>query len=178
MSARWAVRLAVAAVVVAVSLSVVDGQGFGRGRGGGRGAPPRDLAGAPVALGTGVISGSVVLEGGATPVRRARVTLTGAELRGGRSVMTDDLGRFTFQALPAGRFTMTASKPGFVAGAYGAKRPGRPGTPIQLADGQKIRERRDLAATRQRHHGHRGRRTWRPGPGDAGAGAAVRDAHR
>lgn len=62
--------------------------------------------------------------------------LTGAELRGGRSVVTDDQGRFTFQALPAGRFTMTASKPGFVDNTYGAKRPGRPGTPIQLADGQ------------------------------------------
>src|SRR6187549_468952 len=33
---------------------------------------------------------------------------------------------------------MTASKPGFVDNIYGAKRPGRPGTPIQLADGQTL----------------------------------------
>ncbi|MEO8482427.1 MAG: carboxypeptidase-like regulatory domain-containing protein, partial [Acidobacteriota bacterium] len=103
--------------------------------GGGGGLPPRDTA-ATTNVGTGTISGTVVGETTGNPVRRARVTLTGAELRGGRSVMTDDQGRFTFQALPAGRFTMTASKPGFVDNTYGAKRPGRPGTPIQLADGQ------------------------------------------
>ena len=33
---------------------------------------------------------------------------------------------------------MTASKAGYVNITYGAKRPGRPGTPIQLADGQKL----------------------------------------
>ena len=79
-----------------------------------------------------------MLEGSSTPVRRARVNLTGAELRGGRSVITDEQGRFGFQALPAGRFTMTATKAGFVDMPYGAKRAGRPGTPIQLGDGQKL----------------------------------------
>jgi hypothetical protein len=112
------------------------GQGGGRGgAGGGGGFPPRDASSATT-VGTASISGTVVNETTGNPVRRARVTLTGTELRGGRSVMTDDQGRFTFQALPAGRFTMTASKPGFVDNTYGAKRSGRPGTPIQLADGQ------------------------------------------
>jgi hypothetical protein len=80
----------------------------------------------------------VVVEGGGTPVRRARVTLSGAELRGGRTTLTDDQGQFSFLALPAGRFTMTASKAGFVDNTYGAKRAGRPGTQIQLAEGQKL----------------------------------------
>ncbi|MEO7190443.1 MAG: carboxypeptidase-like regulatory domain-containing protein [Vicinamibacterales bacterium] len=117
--------------------------GFGQGPaggpggpGGGRGGPARDSA-AVTAVGTGTISGMVVLDGG-SPARRARVTLNAPELRGGRSAVTDDAGRFTFPALPAGRFTMTASKPGFVDNSYGAKKPGRPGTPIQLADGQKL----------------------------------------
>jgi len=66
------------------------------------------------------------------------VTLSGAELRGGRSAITDDTGRFSFTSLPAGRFTLTASKAGYVDITYGAKRPGRPGTPIQLADGEKL----------------------------------------
>jgi hypothetical protein len=66
------------------------------------------------------------------------VSLSGTELRGGRSVITGDNGQFTFQALPAGRFTMTASKSGYVDNTYGAKRAGRPGTPIQLADGQHL----------------------------------------
>ena len=50
------------------------------GRGGQ--APSRDNL-APPAVGTGSISGVVVVEGAGTPVRRARVTLTGPELRGG-----------------------------------------------------------------------------------------------
>jgi hypothetical protein len=66
------------------------------------------------------------------------VTLAGQELRGNRTALTDDQGRFTFQVLPAGRFTLTASKPGHVNVSYGAKRPGRPGTPIQLGDGQRL----------------------------------------
>ena len=111
----------------------------GRGAGGGaRGqTPPRDTARGP-ALGTGRISGSVVLSGSGTPVRRARVNLTGGELRGSRAAVTDDQGGFVFDALPAGRFTMTVSKAGFVSMTYGAKRPGRPGTPIQLAEGQRM----------------------------------------
>ena len=76
--------------------------------------------------------------GSGGPVRRARVTLSGAELRGGRSTLTNDEGQFTFAALPAGRFTLTASKAGYVDVPFGAKRPGRPGTPIQLADKQKL----------------------------------------
>lgn len=107
-----------------------QGQGQqGQGRG-------RDVAQAPT--GTGVISGFVVSEGTGTPVRRARVNLTGGTVRGGRSAMTTDDGRFSFVALPAGRYSMTASKAGYVDISYGAKRAGRPGTPIELAEGQKI----------------------------------------
>jgi len=115
-------------------------QGQGRGGGGGRGGaqqPARDAQAQPI-VGTGVISGTVVTEGAGTPVRRARVSLSGAELRGGRSTVTNDEGAFSFTTVPAGRFTMTASKAGYVDITYGAKRPGRPGTPIQLADGQKL----------------------------------------
>jgi hypothetical protein len=115
----------------------VPGLGGGQ-RGGGRGIQPaRDGSSVP-AVGTGGISGAVILGGTGSPVRRARVTLSGAELRGTRNVTTDEYGRFVFQMLPAGRFTMTASKAGFVNVAYGAKRPGRPGTPIQLEDGQRL----------------------------------------
>ena len=91
-----------------------------------------------IVLCTGSISGTVVLEGAGTPVRRARVNLVGGELRGGHTSVTNDNGQFSFTGLPAGRFTMSVSKPGYVDIAYGAKRAGRPGTPIQLADAQKL----------------------------------------
>jgi hypothetical protein len=48
------------------------------------------------------------------------------------------MGRFTFNALPEGRYGLSASKPGHLNTIYGARRPGRPGTPIQLADGQRL----------------------------------------
>ena len=115
------------------------GRGVGPGRGGaGRGVPTPTRDDATQAVGTGEISGVVVLLGSGGPVRRAQVTLSGQELRGNRTGLTDDQGRFAFQVLPAGRFTLTASKPGHVNVSYGAKRPGRPGTPIQLADGQRV----------------------------------------
>ena len=99
----------------------------------------RDTQAQAAATGTGVITGVVSGGGGnGSPVRRARVMLSGPELRGGRSTVTNDQGQFTFSALPPGRFTMTASKAGYVDVPYGAKRPGRPGTPIQLAAGQKM----------------------------------------
>jgi hypothetical protein len=103
--------------------------------------PPRDpnAPGAAVAVGKGAISGVVVVAGSGQPARRARVGLSGgAEVGGGRSVTTDDQGRFTFSALPEGRYNLSASKVGHISGTYGQRQPGRPGTPIQLADGQKL----------------------------------------
>lgn len=110
------------------------------GRGGGRGAAAAQGRDATLTatVGTGLIIGQVITGDAGTPVRRARVNLSGAELRGQRTTMTDDEGRFVFTQLPAGRYTMTASKAGFVSIAYGAKAAGRAGTPIQLADGQKL----------------------------------------
>lgn len=102
---------------------------------------PRDLrAGDPAPTGTGSVSGTVTVAGSGQPARKARVSLSGGELRGGRNVTTDDTGRFVFAALPAGRYSLSAAKPGHVTVQYGQRSPGpgRPGTPIQLADGQKL----------------------------------------
>jgi protocatechuate 3,4-dioxygenase beta subunit len=97
-------------------------------------------------VGKGVISGGVAVMGSGQPARRARVTLSGSgEVGGSRSTTTDDNGRFVFQALPAGRFTLSASKPGHINATYGQRSPGRPGTPIQLGDGQKMDVRLTMA---------------------------------
>lgn len=98
--------------------------------------PPRDAESRPT-LGTASISGVVVTdETPPQPVRRAVVTLTGADLRPSRGAITDDEGRFTIGNLPAGRFVLTAMRPSFITSAYGSKRPGRPGTPVLLTAGQ------------------------------------------
>ncbi|HUL73457.1 MAG TPA: carboxypeptidase-like regulatory domain-containing protein [Vicinamibacterales bacterium] len=116
-----------------------QGQGQRGGQAGQTNQPARDSTTQPQpAAGTGVISGAISVEGSGTPARRARVTLSGAGLRPSRTATTNDQGQFSFASLPAGRFTLSASKPGYVDMTYGAKKPGHPGTPIQLADGQKI----------------------------------------
>jgi hypothetical protein len=78
------------------------------------------------------------MDAAAEPVRNAIVTITAPELARGRSVMTDDAGRFAFANLPAALYTVTAEKASYVTTAFGAKRPGRPGTPVQIAANQSI----------------------------------------
>ncbi len=104
------------------------------------GQPPRDVASPQMpAVGKGSIFGVVAVAGSGQPARRARVNLSApGEAGGSRTTMTDDQGRFAFNALPAARFTLSASKPGHIATQYGQRRPGRQGTPIQLADGQRL----------------------------------------
>jgi len=116
-----------------------DGRG-GRGQGRGFGVPPRDgAAGQPLAAGTAVVSGTVMVSGTGQPARRARVTLNALEAGGGaRTATTDENGRYAFLGLPAGRYTLAASKQGHVSVLYGQTLPGRPGTPIELGEGQKF----------------------------------------
>ena len=100
---------------------------------------PRDARAAePGPTGTATVSGTVTVADTGQPARKARMSLSGSELRGARNVTTDEMGRFEFVALPAGRYSLSASKSGHVTVRYGQRHLGRPGTPIQLADGQKI----------------------------------------
>lgn len=103
--------------------------------------PARDTSGMqerPIA-GKGAIGGVVVVSGSGQPARRARVTLS-SQQEGfqSRTVAADGSGAFAFSGLPAGRYTLSASKPGYITGAFGQRIPGRSGTAIQLADSQKL----------------------------------------
>src|SRR5207244_8231271 len=91
----------------------------------------KDQAAAPA----GRITGRVVAADNGRPVKRARVFVTAVELPGGRGMLTDDTGVFDLTELPAGRYTLTVSKTGFVSLSYGQRRPLQAGTPLQLADG-------------------------------------------
>jgi hypothetical protein len=71
-------------------------------------------------------------------VRRAVVTVVGPGLVPSRSAITDDDGRFAIERLPAGRFTISVSRASFITSIYGAKRPGKPGTPVVVAAGQRV----------------------------------------
>lgn len=102
-------------------------------------APVRDVV--AMAVGTGSISGIVTLDDDArTPVRRARVRLTGSAGTVMLVTATDDQGRFTFRELPPVRYSLSAERPGLVTGVYGAARPGSPsaGAPLSITDGQQL----------------------------------------
>ncbi len=138
-SLRPAARFAALALTVAAAASIVTAA---QARfPGGRGNVQRDVPPAQQAqAGSASISGVVVLDGSGAPARHARVALSGETLRTVRSVTTDDQGRYAFTALAAGRFTLSASKPGYLGVTYGQRVPGsgRPGTPLQLEDGQRL----------------------------------------
>jgi hypothetical protein len=108
---------------------------------GGPGAPPPPMRAGQSVPDTGVsaISGTVVADDAAkVPVRRAAVSVRNSDSGAALMLMTDDTGHFEFRDLPAGRFTVSASKPGYVSTNYGAKRPQMPGLTIALADGQHV----------------------------------------
>lgn len=108
--------------------------------------PARD-ARAIEPTGSGAILGRVVSAETGAPLRRAQVRLSAPELPGGRSSMTDADGRYEFRQLPAGRYTLSASKAGYVGIQFGQRHPFEPGRPIELREGQVI-DRADLVLPR------------------------------
>jgi len=90
--------------------------------------------------GTGVVSGTVITdEQPGKPIRRALVTLAPMGQGSATTVVTDDAGRFAFAGIVAGRYTLNATRPGYSSGSYGATRPARSGTPLQVGNDQSIR---------------------------------------
>jgi hypothetical protein len=85
---------------------------------------------------TGVsITGTVTIAGDRGPARRAGLTLTGAAYPTGVMAIADDQGRYEFRGVLPGRYTLSATKPGFVTAYLGATRPGRgPGVPLDVRD--------------------------------------------
>lgn len=107
--------------------------------------PPRDRA--QPATGTARIRGQVVAADDGRPIRRAMVRASAPELREQRGTFTDPDGRYELADLPAGRFTVTAFKAGFVTISHGQTRPYEMGRPIDVRDRQTI-DRIDFALPR------------------------------
>jgi carboxypeptidase family protein len=85
------------------------------------------------------ITGRILAADTGRPVKRARVFVRAAELPEGRAALSDDGGVFELADLPGGRYTVTASKAGFVSLSFGQRRPLQAGTPLQLAAGQQLK---------------------------------------
>ena len=139
--------LTAALVVAACALGLAQGGGPGGQAGppqgaGAAGRGQRPMRAQPVGgeapKGTSTLRGQIVAADNGAPIRRAQVCVAAPDARESRVATTDGQGRFEIKELPAGRYTMTASKGGFVALQYGQRRPSESGTPIELGDGQTL----------------------------------------
>ena len=89
------------------------------------------------------VEGTIVsLNGDA--VRKATVRLQGAVLQPGQppgmySETTDNAGKFVFEDVAPGRYTLSAEKPGFVTTRYGARSNTSPGSQLTLTAGMELK---------------------------------------
>ena len=88
--------------------------------------------------GTAIERGRVLSADSGQPLRNAQVRITAPELRVNRLTTTDAEGRYEFKELPAGRYTVTASKGSYVSLSYGQTRPLEPGKPLEILDKQTV----------------------------------------
>src|SRR5262245_17650925 len=85
-------------------------------------APPRDVRPAPQ-TGTSIIRGRVVAADSGRPISLATITASAPELRESRSISTNSDGRYELRNLPAGRYSLSVSRSGFLTLQYGQRRP-------------------------------------------------------
>jgi len=103
--------------------------------------PPLEARQTPA---TARVSGRVLAADTGKPLRRATVRIAppGATLaqlqQRGRSVLTDENGRWEITKLAAGRYEVTASRGGYVQLVYGQRRPFQRGTVLDIAAGQAV----------------------------------------
>ena len=87
---------------------------------------------------TASLSGRVTALDTGKPIRRAQVTISAPELSPNRAVSTDADGRWSFVTLPAGRYSISVAKPGYLSLTYGQRRPHETGTPVTVSEGQTV----------------------------------------
>ena len=93
---------------------------------------------------TGRVSGTVLSLNG-DMVRKATVRLQGTGGQPGQppvsySETTDNGGKFLFEDIAPGRYTLSAEKPGFVAARYGARSNTSSGTQLNLTAGMEMKD--------------------------------------
>ncbi|HSC27960.1 MAG TPA: carboxypeptidase-like regulatory domain-containing protein [Vicinamibacterales bacterium] len=142
-----ATRLVLAAVLAsALSMPVVSGQEVRITTTGPGDMMQFPAPGREFKTGTGSIRGRVLSADSGSPLRRAQVRIMGPDILA-KTALTDAEGRYEFGSLPAGRFTLQATKSGFVSVQYGQTRPFESGRPIELLDKQTL-ENADIAMPR------------------------------
>jgi hypothetical protein len=99
----------------------------------------RDQGAAPKPGVSGGISGTVVTdEQTPQPLRRAQVMVVSSDNNTMRTTYTNESGKFSITGLPAGRYSLSASKAPYLRMSYGGKRTDSPGTSITLANASQM----------------------------------------
>jgi hypothetical protein len=89
--------------------------------------------------GTATVRGRIVAADTGKPLRRARIFFSSPELGGSpRTANTNAEGRYEIKELPAGRYTVSADRSGYLQLRYGQRRPLEAARPLQILDGQTI----------------------------------------
>ena len=89
----------------------------------------------PDRKGTASIKGRVLTADG-RPLRRAMVALGGSDLE--HTISTGLEGEYLLEQIPAGRYTLIASRSGYLTTRYGQARFGEPGTPLEVKNGETV----------------------------------------
>jgi hypothetical protein len=109
--------------------------------------PRQDGAAPPARQGTAVVRGRVTAAASGIPLRRVRITLAGGTLANPLTSVTNVRGEFELRAVPAGSYSLTAARPGYLTVQHGQRRPGEAGRPIEVT-GQQPAERIEIALPR------------------------------
>jgi Carboxypeptidase regulatory-like domain len=97
-------------------------------------APARDTT---PRTGTAVIQGRVLVDGSEHALPRTQIRATSDKSQT-YDTHTDGDGRYELKQLPAGVYTVSASRPNYVGHVFGQKRQNGAGTRIKVGDGQTI----------------------------------------
>jgi hypothetical protein len=109
--------------------------------------PPRRDSIAPEAAGTAIVRGRVTSLATEQPLHRVRMTLSGGTLANPLSTVTDTAGRFELAGVPAGSYSLTATRAGYLTIQFGQRRPKEAGRTIDVQD-REVVEDIDLALPR------------------------------
>jgi carboxypeptidase family protein len=89
----------------------------------------------PPPTGTAIVRGRVVAAATEHGLAKVTVRAVSPSLRVNKAVLTDASGRYEITELPAGRYSISATKINYVPTAHGQLRPLGPGRPIDVANG-------------------------------------------
>src|SRR5687768_16157000 len=96
---------------------------------------------------SGVLRGRVTAADSGRPLRRAQVTAAVPGVQTRHTASTNVRGEYELRELPAGRYTLSVTRSGYLPWEYGRRHPAEPGTPIDLGEAE-TRDKMDFSMPR------------------------------